>query len=126
MSAKKTDEKKEVLKMLDGLEEAIKLLRVALKGGTITVDKASTRTNKAKVKERPTKQKAKKQKMHKRTPAIVKKLESWGYEIVQDVKTTWKVLNKDGAKVGVVKPMLVWDSFHSDRQGVLERSNSNG
>ena len=105
--SKKTDAMTEFEEALDTIVNTVKLLKVTLHGGKVKLDKASTRASKAKNKEGKHKYKASNGKgvVHKRTAAIVKKLEKYGLEVVKVGKTTWHIM-KDEEKVGVVKPEI--------------------
>jgi len=106
-------EKKEVLlQRLSDLEADIVELRALLedkkkpKRSNVKKSKdAKAKNNERKVKVKG--KRIKKSDVPKVTRRIVKKLEQWGYKVVnREKKSTWHILNTDGEKVGVVKPQI--------------------
>ena len=95
-----------LLEVLDCLEDCMGKLRDALRGKKVVVEsKCST-----KIKERSNGKKKSKpidvDAIDKKTKAIVKELKKYGFKIEKNAKTTWHILDKNGEKVGVVKPKI--------------------
>ena len=95
--SKKTDAMTEFEEALDTIVNTVKLRKVTLHGGKVKLEKASTRASKAKNKERKHKHKISNGKgiVHKRTAAIVKRLEKYGLEVVKVGKTTWHIMKDE-------------------------------